>query len=131
MAVKVRLALLPLTLYAISALGQGASSPPSAVDVKTFQQLDDKWSIAYAGRDQYGMELLLSPTFIDISAAGKVNGRNGVLAAMVSGLFDGAQLVSMEQKAIDVHSLGEGAATVVDGTYVIHYKAPVAGAGGA
>ena len=121
--------LLPLLLAALAWAPAGAQTSAPALsgapDLKSFQQLEDKWSIAYAARDQYGMEVLLSPVFVDISAAGQITARNGLLANMVAGTFDGGQLVSIEQKAVDARSLGPDA-VVVDGTYLIHYKAPVA-----
>jgi hypothetical protein len=117
---------LPLVCSA-AALVPGGAPAQTAPDLKSFQALADKWSVAYAARDQDGLELLLAPTFLDISAAGKISTRNGVLANMVAGTFDGAQLVSIEQKVVDLRLLGPDAA-VVDGTYIVHLKAPVASA---
>ena len=96
---------------------QIAPSPASA-EVKQFQQLEDNWSIAFAKKDQYALELLLAPTFVNISAAGVVSTRNQTITEM----FDNStgNLVSMEQRAVTVRVLGDIA--LVDGTYVIHYR---------
>lgn len=65
------------------------------------------------------MELLLAPSFVNISAGGSVSTRNQVIAEM----FDHStgDLLSMEQRAVNVRVLGDMA--LVEGTYVIHYKA--------
>jgi ketosteroid isomerase-like protein len=111
------LALLALT----SPLYAQQPDPPSAPtdNVKLFQQVEDKWSIAYAHKDQEGMELLLAPTFINVSAAGAVSTRNEVVAQM----FDHStgDLLSIEQRVVNVRTLGD--VTLVEGTYITHYKA--------
>jgi hypothetical protein len=87
-------------------------------EVKQFQQLEDNWSIAFANKDQYAMELLLAPTFVNISAGGVVSTRNQTITEMLE--HSTGDLVSMEQRAVTVRVLGD--IGLVDGTYVIHYR---------
>ncbi len=96
-----------------------APQPESQANILQFQHLEDDWSIAFVKKDQYGMELLLAPTFVNISAAGAVSTRNQLVAEM----FDHStgDLLSMEQRVVNVRMLGDVA--VDEGTYVIHYRA--------
>jgi len=45
-----------------------------------FQKIEDAWSTAINLRDQYGLELVLSPLFVDVSAGGDITTRNQQLA---------------------------------------------------
>lgn len=47
-----------------------ASRASLPIDTKTFQQIEDRWSVAIGKRDQYALELVLSPELIDVSATG-------------------------------------------------------------
>jgi ketosteroid isomerase-like protein len=82
-------------------------------DMKTFQQVEDRWSHAITKRDQYALELVLSPELIDVSASGDQKTRNQQIAM----LFDkNAAPLSLDQRVINVRSFG-GVALVI-GTYV-------------
>jgi ketosteroid isomerase-like protein len=81
--------------------------------------MEDSWSIAFVKKDQYAMELLLAPTLVYISAAGDVSTRNQLIAEMFD--HSAGDLLSMEQRVVTVRVLGDLA--LVEGTYVIHYKA--------
>ena len=121
MSLSTRQVILSLLLFALSALYgpslRAQAAAPS--ELAQFQHLEDNWSIAFVKKDQYGMELLLSPTFVNISAAGAVTTRNQLIAEM----FDHStgDLLSMEQRAVNVRVLGDIA--LVQGTYLIHYRA--------
>jgi len=81
------------------------------------QAVEDRWSDAITKRDQYGMELVLAPQFIGISASGDVTTRN----QQIAGLFvKGSGPDSLEQKVISVRFVGEVA--IVNGTYVMSWK---------
>jgi ketosteroid isomerase-like protein len=114
-----RTLLLWLALASVPGGSLCAQPPETPADVSQFQHIEDNWSIAFVKKDQYAMELLLAPTFVDISAAGTVSTRNQTIAEM----FDHStgELLSMEQRAVNVRVLGDTA--LVEGTYVIHYKA--------
>ena len=79
--------------------------------------MEDRWSDAVTKRDQYGMELVLAPQFIGISASGDVTTRN----QQIAGLFvKGSGPDSLEQKVISVRFVGDVA--IVNGTYVMSWK---------
>ena len=86
--------------------------------VREFQKLEDNWSTAVNGRDQYSLELVLSPLFVDVSANGDITTRNQQLAQLITGEDKTAHL---EQRVITVRLLGDTA--VANGTYVFHRKA--------
>jgi ketosteroid isomerase-like protein len=111
----------------ISALAQApapASTPAKPAvtssvspEVHDFQKIEDSWSIAINNRDQYGLELVLSPLFVDVSATGDVTTRNQQLADLITGED---KSVHLEQQVITVRMLGDIA--VANGTYVLHHK---------
>lgn len=100
----------------LAAAQQTATTQPPQID--QFQKLEDQWSDAEAKRDQYGLELLMSPILVNISATGEVTTRNQQIAQ----LFEkgGPQLESMEQRVVNVRTFEDMA--LVDGTYIIKWK---------
>jgi len=86
--------------------------------VKEFQKIEDSWSNAINARDQYGLELVLSPLFVDVSASGDITTRNQQLAQLITGED---KTMHLEQRVITVRLLGDTA--VANGTYVLHHKA--------
>jgi hypothetical protein len=96
----------------------GSPQPTQPPEITPFQKLEDQWSDAVAKRDQYGLELLMSPILVNISATGEVTTRNQQIAQ----LFDksGPQTVSMEQRVVNVRTFEDMA--LVDGTYIIKWK---------
>ena len=93
----------------------GQQQPP---EVKEFQQLEDQWSEAVVKNDQYTMEFLLSPVYVDISSTGNVTTRNQQIADL---LDKGEGPVSMQQRVVTVREFGDTA--VVSGTYIVKYRA--------
>jgi ketosteroid isomerase-like protein len=93
----------------------GQPQPP---EVKEFQTLEDQWSAATIKADQYQLEYLLSPVYIDIASNGDIMTRNQQIAAM----FDktGPQLQSMEQRVVTVRTFGDTA--LVSGTYIVKFR---------
>lgn len=87
-------------------------------EIKEFQGLEDQWSTAMVKNDQYTMEFLLSPLYVDISSTGDVTTRNQQIAE----LFDkgGSQPISMQQRVVSVREFGDTA--VVSGTYIVKYR---------
>ena len=81
------------------------------------QQVEDHWSDAVTKRDQYGLELVLAPQFIGISASGDVATRNQQIAQL---FVKGEEPDSLEQKVISVRFVGDVA--IVNGTYVMSWK---------
>jgi hypothetical protein len=81
-------------------------------DEQEFQRIEDRWSEAVNKRDQYVLELVLSPELIDISATGDVTTRN----QQISMLFQkGAEPRSLEQRVLKVRVLEN--ITIVIGNY--------------
>jgi len=108
---------------------QSPASPPvqtavvspasSAVspEIKEFQKIEDSWSIAVNNRDQYALELVLSPLFVDVSATGDITTRNQQVATVITGEDKSLHL---EQRVITVRMLGDIA--VANGTYDMRHK---------
>jgi hypothetical protein len=90
-----------------------ASQAPLLTDKRTFQQIEDRWSEAINKRDQYALELVLSPELIDISAAGAVMTRDQQIATL---LQKHTEPLLLDQRVVNVRSFGEIA--VVIGNYV-------------
>jgi hypothetical protein len=120
---KPLIAVIMSTLCAFSAsvcAQQTQSVTPSQTqppEVKEFQGLEDQWSTALMKNDQYTMEFLLSPLYVDISATGDVTTRNQQLA----GLYQkGEEPVSLMQRVVTVRLFGDTA--IVSGTYVEKFR---------
>ena len=86
-------------------------------EVREFQKIEDAWSTAVNQRDQYGLELVLSPLFVDVSASGDITTRNQQLTQVITGED---KTLHYEQRVITVRRLGEIA--VANGTYVMRHK---------
>jgi ketosteroid isomerase-like protein len=87
-------------------------------EITQFQKIEDAWSKAVNERDQYALELVLSPLFVDVSASGEITTRNQQLAQVVVGEDKTLQI---SQRVITVRMLGDIA--VANGTYILHHKA--------
>lgn len=86
-------------------------------EITQFQKIEDNWSDALNRRDQYALELVLSPLFVDVSAQGDVSTRNQEVVQVISGQD---KSLSLTQKVITVRMLGDVA--VANGTYTLHHK---------
>lgn len=96
---------------------QQSITSTAPTEVASFQKVEDAWSNAVNMRDQYALELVLSPLFVDVSATGDITTRNQQVANLISGDDRTAHL---EQRVITVRMLGDTA--VVNGTYSYHHK---------
>jgi ketosteroid isomerase-like protein len=96
-------------------LAAKANTPPPAF--REMQQVEDRWNDAVTKRDQYGLELVLAPQFIGISASGDVTTRNQQIARL---FVKGSGPESLEQKVVSVRFVGDVA--IVNGTYVMSWK---------
>lgn len=85
--------------------------------IREFQKIEDAWSDSINQRDQYGLELVLSPLFVDVSATGDITTRNQQIALMITGED---KTIRIEQRVITVRMLGDTA--VANGTYTLHRK---------
>jgi ketosteroid isomerase-like protein len=86
-------------------------------EILQFQKIEDSWSDAVNRRDQYALELVLSPLFVDVSASGDVTTRNQQVAQVLSGED---KTLYLTQKVVTVRMLGDIA--VANGTYTLHHK---------
>ena len=100
-----------------------AASTPSGVtttqspDITEFQKIEDTWSNAVNQRDQYSLENVLSPLFVDVAANGDITTRNQQIVQVING---DDKTVWLTQKVIAVRMLGDIA--VANGTYTLHHK---------
>jgi len=102
---------------AVAATAPGVTSDVGP-QVKEFQKIEDTWANAINSRDQYSLELVLSPLFVDVSASGDITTRNQQLAQIITGED---KTMHLEQRVVTVRLLGDTA--VANGTYVLHHKA--------
>ena len=82
-----------------------------------FQMIEDTWSDAVNRHDQYGVESVLSPQFINVSSDGNITTRNQQLALVVT---DEDKVLRLERHGIAVRLLGDIA--VARGTYSLLRK---------
>ena len=99
-----------------AAPAQGVATTQTA-EVAQFQKIEDSWSDAVNRRDQYGLELVLSPLFVDVSARGDVTTRNQQVAQAIS---SDDKALYLTQKIVTVRMLGDIA--IANGTYELHHK---------
>ncbi|MGP8250626.1 MAG: nuclear transport factor 2 family protein [Terracidiphilus sp.] len=85
--------------------------------VSQFQKIEDSWSDAENRKDQYGLELVLSPLLVDVSASGDITTRNQQLVMVMN---NDDKTLNLQQKVITVRLLGDIA--VANGTYTLRHK---------
>jgi ketosteroid isomerase-like protein len=100
------------------AAAQPAVTSAQSPEVAQFQKIEDNWSNAVNQRDQYSLENVLSPLFVDVAANGDITTRNQQIVQVISG---DDKTVWLTQKVITVRMLGDIA--VANGTYTLHHKA--------
>ncbi len=110
---------LAMSLPGVTAQAQQATkTTPEQPALREMQQVEDRWAAAVTKRDQYGLELVLAPEFIGISASGDVVTRNQQIAHL---FVKNAGPDSLQQKVISVRFVG-GDVAIVNGTYVMSWK---------
>ena len=80
--------------------------------VAELQKVADRWDEAVYQHDQYALELVLAPQYIDISDTGNVTNRDQQISEM---MMKDAPRFQLSQKVISVRMVGDVA--VVNGTY--------------
>lgn len=105
--------------FVSSAIGQQPAAPAPAAsqapEVTQMQHMEDLWDDALAKRDQYGLELVLAPQFIDIASNGDVTTRNQQIARLF--LKEIGSPAQLKQKVVTVRMFGDLA--IVNGTYTM------------
>jgi ketosteroid isomerase-like protein len=104
----------PAAPAAPQAPGVASAAGPEIVE---FQKVENSWTLSINNRDQYGLELVLSPLFVDIAATGDVTTRNQQLAQVINGQD---KTLHIDYRVITVREMGDVA--VVNGTYALHHK---------
>jgi ketosteroid isomerase-like protein len=89
----------------------------ASTEVQQFQKIENNWSEAVNERNQYGLELVVSPLFLDVSANGDITTLNQQIAQLIS---SDDKTLSLTQKVITVRMLGDIA--VDNGTYTFHHR---------
>lgn len=85
--------------------------------VEELQKVADRWDEAVYQHDQYALELVLAPQFINISDTGEVTNRDQQISEM---MMKDAPRFSLTQKVVSVRIIGDVA--VVNGTYDRAYQ---------
>jgi ketosteroid isomerase-like protein len=101
----------------VAASADANATSAESPEIREFQKIEDSWSIAVNQRDQYGLELVLSPLFVDVSGTGDITTRNQQVAMVITGED---KTIRLDQKVITVRMLGDIA--VANGTYALHHK---------
>lgn len=113
------LAVCAALLPGMAAAQQTATAQPGQPpEIAQFQKFEDQWSDAVVKHDQYALENLMSPSYIDISSVGEITTRNQQIAMLYERSIP--QPMSMEQRVVNVRVLEDVA--VVDGTYILKGK---------
>jgi ketosteroid isomerase-like protein len=103
------------------ATAQPDAAPPNVTstaspEVQSFQKIEDAWANAVNQHDQYSLENVLSPLFVDVAANGDITTRNQQIVQVITGDDKSAWLT---QKVITVRMLGDIA--VANGTYTLRH----------
>ncbi|HEX4021780.1 MAG TPA: nuclear transport factor 2 family protein [Acidobacteriaceae bacterium] len=114
------LAFAPSVLFGQSVAATSVSYNPAydanptamSQEIIEMQKIADLWDDAVKQRDQYGLELVLSPKLIDISSTGQVTNRDEQVAEIVE---KNSPILSLDQKVASVRMMGDVA--IVNGTY--------------
>jgi ketosteroid isomerase-like protein len=96
---------------------QSPITTTASPEVVQFQKIEDAWADSINRRDQYSLENVLSPLFVDVSASGDITTRNQQLAFLIAA--DDKSL-HLTQRVVTVRMLGDIA--VANGTYILHHK---------
>jgi hypothetical protein len=94
----------------------GATTAESP-EIRELQKIEDNWDNALNQRDQYGLELVLSPLFVNVSATGDITTRNQQVVTLIN---QQDKTATTDAHVITVRMLGDVA--VANGTYSLTHK---------
>ena len=106
-----------LTSGILCAQAPAGATSAETPEIRELQKIEDKWSSALNLRDQYGLELILSPLFVNVSASGDVSTRNQQIVGLIN---DSDKTAATDMRVITVRMLGDVA--VANGTYSYTHK---------
>jgi len=115
-------------IFAVFALFTGsvfAQTPVTAApvtsvespEIQELQKVEDSWSSGLNQRDQYGLELVLSPLFVNVSATGDITTRNQQVVSLIT---QEDKTAATDMRVVTVRMLGDVA--VANGTYSFTHK---------
>jgi hypothetical protein len=117
-AVFATFAILSGAVFAQTSAPAVPATSAESPEIRDLQKVEDSWSSALNQRDQYGLELVLSPLFVNVSASGEVSTRNQQVASILS---QEDKTAATDMRVITVRMLGDVA--VANGTYTFTHKA--------
>jgi hypothetical protein len=114
-----------LAFLSLSSGAAFSQAPPAAApvtsaespDIRELQKVEDSWNNALNQRDQYGLELVLSPLFVNVSASGDVTTRNQQVVGLIN---QEDKTATTDARVVTVRMLGDVA--VANGTYTFTHK---------
>jgi hypothetical protein len=95
----------------------GPATTAESPEIRELQKIEDNWDNALNQRDQYGLELVLSPLFVNVSASGDITTRNQQVVALIN---QQDKTATTDAHVITVRMLGDVA--VANGTYSLTHK---------
>lgn len=104
-------------LHAQTAAAAPGATSAETPEIRELQKVEDAWSSALNQRDQYGLELVLSPLFVNVASTGDVTTRNQQIVTLIN---DPDRSESTETHVVTVRVLGDVA--VANGTYSYTHK---------
>ncbi len=121
MAVRVSVLVAVLVSCVSAGVAQGAkpttATQADSPEIRELQKVEDAWSTALNQRDQYGLELVLSPLFVDVASSGDITTRNQQVVGL---LTQEDKTATIEMRVITVRMLGDVA--VANGAYTYTHK---------
>jgi hypothetical protein len=100
-----------------AASSAGPKTSAESPEIRELQKVEDSWASALNQRDQYGLELVLSPLFVNVSASGDITTRNQQIVALIN---QEDKTATTDARVITVRMLGDVA--VANGTYSYTHK---------
>ena len=113
-------AVLSLTSSAAFAQAPATNAPVTSAEspeIHELQKVEDSWNNAMNQRDQYALELVLSPLFVNVSATGDITTRNQQVVSLIN---QEDKTATTDARVITVRMLGDVA--VANGTYTYTHK---------
>jgi hypothetical protein len=108
---------LPVRSNAQAPAPQSSAMSAESPDIRELQKIEDSWTTALNNRDQYGLELVLSPLFVNVSSTGEIATRNQQIVALIN---QEDKTATTDARVITVRMLGDVA--VANGTYTYTHK---------
>jgi len=106
-----------IAVLSCSGWAQAPATSAESPEIHELQKVEDSWSSALNQRDQYGLELVLSPLFVNVSATGEVTTRNQQVAGLLN---EPDKTAATDMRVVTVRMLGDVA--VANGTYSYTHK---------